>query len=260
MARRRLSRSSSRRRAGAHEVRVVLPRAWAQKLFGHDGGHGENTYIAPDYDTLVDSPILAGSPSVHEFSVSGTPHYLVNFRERGVWNGPQRRSDLAKVAETIAQFWGSVPFDRFYFFNVVGLRLNGLEHKNSTVINIPRESTSSREGYLEWLSLAATNTSTRGTSNGCGPSSWDRSTTRTRSTPEPLVCEGDHRLLRRPVPLARRRRVARRISRRAVRRRSGRFRQLRGVSSNRSSWRPSMPGSSTTAPTRTRRTPRSATT
>ena len=37
--------------------------------------------------------------SVYEFSVRGKPHYLVNFRERGVWNGPQAAQDLAKVAE-----------------------------------------------------------------------------------------------------------------------------------------------------------------
>ena len=79
----------------------------------------------------------------------------MNFRERGVWNGPQAARDLAKVAEAIAQFWGDVPFDRFYFFNIIGSAKNGLEHRNSTVLNIPLDATSSREGYLEWLSLAS---------------------------------------------------------------------------------------------------------
>ena len=109
----------------------------------------------PDYDTLVDSPIVAGTPSVYQFQVSGKPHYLVDFRERGIWNGPQAVQDLAKIAETTSRFWGEVPFDRFYFFNIIGAPRNGLEHKNSTVMNIPLESTSSREGYLDWLSLAA---------------------------------------------------------------------------------------------------------
>ena len=118
-------------------------------------GLGENTYTAPDYDTLVDSPIVAGSPSVYEFSVAGTPHYLVNFRERAVWNGPQAARDLAKVAETIAQFLGTVPFDRFYCLNIVGSAKNGLEHRNSTVLNIPLDATSTREGYLDWLNLAS---------------------------------------------------------------------------------------------------------
>ena len=147
-----LVESPSRRR---HDVRVVLPRAWTRSLSGMTAGLGENTYTAPDYDTLVDSPIVAGSPSVYEFSVGGKPHYLVNFRERAVWNGPQAARDLAKVAETIAQFWGNVPFDRFYFLNIVGSAKNGLEHRNSTVLNIPLDATSTREGYLDWLNLAS---------------------------------------------------------------------------------------------------------
>ena len=147
-----LVESPSRRR---HDVRVVLPRAWTRSVSGMTAGLGENTYTAPDYDALVDSPIVAGSPSVYEFSVGGKPHYLVNLRERGVWNGPQAARDLAKVAETIAQFWGNVPFDRYYFLNIVGSAKNGLEHRNSTVLNIPLDATSTREGYLDWLNLAS---------------------------------------------------------------------------------------------------------
>jgi predicted metalloprotease with PDZ domain len=147
-----LLESPSRR---AHDVRLVLPRAWSKSFSGMTPGLRENTYVASDYDTLVDSPIVAGSPSVYEFSVRGKPHYLVNFRERGVWNGPQAAADLARVAEAAARFWGDVPFDRFYFLNVIGSAANGLEHRNSTLMNIPLDATGSRDGYLEWLSLAS---------------------------------------------------------------------------------------------------------
>jgi predicted metalloprotease with PDZ domain len=147
-----LVESPSRR---AHDVRLVLPRAWTKSFSGMPPGARENTYVAPDYDTLVDSPIVAGSPSVYAFSVQGKPHYLVNFRERGIWNGPQAAADLARIAEAVARFWGDVPFDRFYFLNVIGSAANGLEHRNSTLMNIPLDATKSREGYLEWLSLAS---------------------------------------------------------------------------------------------------------
>ena len=147
-----LAESPSRR---VHEVRVVLPRGWTKSFSGMPPGLADNTYKASDYDTLVDSPIVAGSPAVYEFSVRGKPHYLVNFRERGVWNGPQSARDLAKVADTIARFWGDVPFERFYFFNIIGSSKNGLEHKNSAVMNIPVQATSTRAGYLDWLSLAS---------------------------------------------------------------------------------------------------------
>jgi predicted metalloprotease with PDZ domain len=147
-----LLESPSRR---AHEVRLVLPRTWAKSFSGLAPGIGANMYVAPDYDALVDSPILAGSPSVYEFTVRGSRHYLVNFRERGIWNGPQAANDLSAVAGVIADFWGEVPFDRFYFFNVIGSARNGLEHRNSTLMNIPLDSTKTRDAYLEWLSLAS---------------------------------------------------------------------------------------------------------
>ena len=147
-----LVESPSRR---AHEVRVQLPASWARSFSGMPSGVGEHTYVAPDYDTLVDSPIVAGNPAVYEFSVKGKPHYLVDFRERGVWNGPEAVRDLAKIAETVARFWNDAPFDRYYFFNVVGAPPNGLEHKTSTVMTVPRESTGTRSGFLDWLSMAS---------------------------------------------------------------------------------------------------------
>jgi predicted metalloprotease with PDZ domain len=138
-----------------HEVHLQLPPSWQRSFSGMSQGKSPNSFVAPDYDTLVDSPILAGTPEVHEFQVSGTPHYLVDFRGRGVWKGAVAVAELAKVAQTIARFWGNVPFERYYFFNIAGASLNGLEHKNSTVINIPRESTDTREGLIEWLSMAS---------------------------------------------------------------------------------------------------------
>ena len=138
----------------AHEVRMVLPQAWKGSYSGMAPGPAAHTYVAADYDTLVDSPIVAGSPSVYEFSVQGKPHYLVNFRERGVWNGAEAARDLATLSSAIAAFWGELPFDRFYFFNIIGSVRNGLEHKNSTMMNTPLE-WGSRGAYLLWLSLAS---------------------------------------------------------------------------------------------------------
>ncbi len=147
-----LLESPSRR---AHEVRLVLPKTWARSFSAMPSADGTNTYTAPDYDTLVDSPILAGTPAVHEFQVAGKAHFLVDFGERGVWTGSQAMQDLARVGETALRFWGQAPFDRYHFFNIIGAPLNALEHKNSTVIHAPRESTETRAGYLEWLSTAA---------------------------------------------------------------------------------------------------------
>jgi predicted metalloprotease with PDZ domain len=147
-----LAESPSRR---AHEVRVILPRGWARSFSGMSTGPGEGTYLAPDYDTLVDSPIVAGNPSVYEFRVLDKPHFLVNLRERGTWNGPRAVQDLAKVADAATRFWGGAPFDRYYFFNIIGAPRNGLEHKSSTVIQVPLEAARARGPYVDWLSSAS---------------------------------------------------------------------------------------------------------
>ena len=43
-----------------------------------------------DFDTLVDSPIVAGNPPVHEFMVDGKRHYLVNEGETPEFDGGPR--------------------------------------------------------------------------------------------------------------------------------------------------------------------------
>ena len=48
-----------------------------------------------------------------------------------------------------------MPIIRWTPQNVIGPVVNALEHRNSTVIQAPRESPESRAGYLEWLSTAA---------------------------------------------------------------------------------------------------------
>ena len=68
---------------------------------------GPNHYIAADYDTLVDSPIVAGNPAVYRFEVDGIPHYLVNEGEAGVWDGPRSAADTEKI---VRQYRADVGF------------------------------------------------------------------------------------------------------------------------------------------------------
>ncbi len=63
--------------AGAHEVRIELPPEWKTAMTGLEE-MGSRQYLAADYDTLVDSPILCGNPAVYPFEVDGIRHFLVN--------------------------------------------------------------------------------------------------------------------------------------------------------------------------------------
>src|SRR6185295_13799555 len=57
-----------------HSVRLELPDGWHQAMSGLDQASDRlpNHFVAPDYDTLVDRPIVAGDLSVHEFVVDGS--------------------------------------------------------------------------------------------------------------------------------------------------------------------------------------------
>ena len=140
-----------------HEVTVALPPSWKTTMTGLSdaAGGGAHHYRAADFDTLVDSPIVAGNPAVYEFSVKGKPHFLVNVGEGGVWDGPRSAADTQKIVETQAAFWGGLPYDKYVFINMITEGSGGLEHGNSTVLMTSRWRTRTRRGYADWLSLVS---------------------------------------------------------------------------------------------------------
>lgn len=138
-----------------HEVRLMLPPDWKQTITGLSAmPDGEHHYRAPDYDTLVDSPIVAGNPAVSRFDVEGKPHYLVNVGEAGVWEGARAARDLEKAVREAVKMWRRIPYDKYVFLNMITESGGGLEHKNSTVLMTTRWSTRTRAAYLGWLSSA----------------------------------------------------------------------------------------------------------
>jgi predicted metalloprotease with PDZ domain len=137
-----------------YEITVRLPPTWVRSVSGM-ASPSANTYRAPDYDALVDSPIVAGNPAIYPFTVAGKPHYLVDVAERDVWDGAKAAKDLETIVEGTSKLWGVVPYDRFYFLNIIGGPNNGLEHRNSATLNTERDSTRTRAAYLDWLHLAA---------------------------------------------------------------------------------------------------------
>jgi predicted metalloprotease with PDZ domain len=140
-----------------HEVAVVLPAHWREAFtaLSTSAQGGPHLFYAPDYDTLVDSPIYCGSPAVYRFEVEGVPHALVNEGEDGVWNGPRSAADVERLVQVAFRFWGAVPYRHFLFINLLTGGSGGLEHKDSTVLMSSRWKTRRRESYLEWLGLAA---------------------------------------------------------------------------------------------------------
>jgi predicted metalloprotease with PDZ domain len=137
-----------------YEVHLELPEAWKITASGMEE-IGPHSYFAPDYDTLVDSPILAGNPSLYRFEVDGIPHVLVNLHEDGVCDGHGTVCDTETIVRRYRQMWGSLPYEKYVFLNLLTEARGGLEHSNSMVMMSSRWSTRTRRAYLDWLSLVS---------------------------------------------------------------------------------------------------------
>jgi predicted metalloprotease with PDZ domain len=140
-----------------HHVQLELPARWKTASTGLPAAPDglPHHYLAPDYHTLVDSPILAGNLIVHSFTVEGVPHDLVIQEQESLWDGKRAAADLATVVAHYRKMWGSLPYRRYIFLNLLTEAGGGLEHSNSVCMMTSRWSTSTRRAYLSWLALAS---------------------------------------------------------------------------------------------------------
>ena len=76
---------------------------WSKVSTGLDKTAGkENSFTAPNYDILIDSPIEIGNQSIYEFEVDGKPHYLSVYGGTGNQKPEQIVADLKKIV-TVAR-------------------------------------------------------------------------------------------------------------------------------------------------------------
>lgn len=137
-----------------YTVTVDLPKGWAGVYTPLAPGAEPRVFTAPDFDTLVDSPMLAGSPQVNQFEVDGVAHYLVTLGGGGIWDNARAARNLVPLVHAERDFWGGLPYrEPYYFFNLLIGRRNGLEHKHSLVITADRSLSLTRGGIGSWLSL-----------------------------------------------------------------------------------------------------------
>jgi len=140
----------------AHEVVITPATGWARSMTAlPEMPGGAHRYRAPDFDTLADSPIVVGNPAVHEFTVDGKKHYLVNEGEGSVFDGARAAKDLEVIVREYRRMWGFLPYEKYLFLNLLTESGGGLEHKNSTVLMASRWTTRTRRSYNDWLSIAS---------------------------------------------------------------------------------------------------------
>lgn len=138
-----------------HQVSLQLPDNWSRSASALKSAGQDHQYRADNFDELVDSPIVAGNVSVYPFEASGVEHQLVNIGESGYWDGKKAAQDLKQMVEEHHRMWGTVPYDRYLFLNMISESGGGLEHNNSTLIMTSRWAFRSESRYESWLSLAS---------------------------------------------------------------------------------------------------------
>jgi predicted metalloprotease with PDZ domain len=121
-----------------HDVHLELPAAWPRAMSGLDAApdRAPTHFRADDYETLVDSPILAGNLGVREFTVDGKRHDVVSAGDVAGWDGDAAARDLARYVEEVYRFWGFLPYDKYEFLLVFRQGGGGLEHKDSTLSTV----------------------------------------------------------------------------------------------------------------------------
>lgn len=143
-------------------VEIDAPAEWRAATSlptARDDASGLRRFEAPDFDTLVDSPIEIGLHREERFEVLGKTHRYAIWPAAGATDADVRRlvDDTAKIlAEEARLFGGSLPYETYDLLLHVWPRgRGGLEHRASAALIAPPASFATREAYLDLLSLVA---------------------------------------------------------------------------------------------------------
>jgi len=135
-------------------VALAVPPGW--RSFSGMPSSGPHSFSAANWDVLVDSPIETGVNSSQRFSEGGRDYEVV-FWGKGNYDPAQISTDLRKLVSEADTIWSGYPFQRYVFMihAVDGPGGGATEHRNSTVIQIPRYAFQPRQRYLGFLSTAS---------------------------------------------------------------------------------------------------------
>ncbi len=143
-------------------VEITAPSGWRATTSlapAGDGIDGVLRFAAPDFDTLVDSPIELGMHREERFDVAGKSHRYAIWPPKSVSDADVRRlvEDTRTIVATEAKlFGGSLPYDAYDLLLHLSPRgRGGLEHNASAALIASPASFGTRDAYLDLLSLVA---------------------------------------------------------------------------------------------------------
>ncbi|CAK6688081.1 M61 family metallopeptidase [Synechococcus sp. CBW1107] len=143
-----------------HRLSLRLPAGW--QAFVPLPLQADGTWLAADFDQLVDTPVETGPHREHRFSVAGVPHRWVCWEATAPDNllkaHPTLLQDVAAVCEACCRLMGeSAPAAPEYLFvlHLLDQGYGGLEHDTSSVLQFGRQTLLKPEGYRQLLQLVA---------------------------------------------------------------------------------------------------------
>ncbi|SHH72046.1 M61 family metallopeptidase [Massilia sp. CF038] len=161
----------------AHEVDIRRPadpaaKTWRVATSLPELGakrYGFGTYVAADYDELIDHPVEMGDFALATFKAHGIAHDIVISGRVPNLDMARLQADLQAICETQIAFFEPrskrAPMNRYVFLTLaVGDGYGGLEHRASTALicaraDLPTTATPKGadvgEGYLKFLGLCS---------------------------------------------------------------------------------------------------------
>ncbi|CAM4133668.1 Predicted metalloprotease, contains C-terminal PDZ domain [Pedobacter westerhofensis] len=137
-------------------VKIIPFKGWEKVSTGLEPVAGQPfTYMAKNFDILFDSPIEVGNQEIFEFMAAGVKHTVAMYGG-GKYDPERLKVDMPKIVEEATALYGENP-NQHYTFIVHNLSKGsgGLEHLNSTVLGVARDSYATDAGYKSFLGLVA---------------------------------------------------------------------------------------------------------
>src|SRR4029078_2742664 len=116
----------------AASVDFEIPAGWKIGT-GLTGKSTARTFIAPDLQTLMESPMLVGQLSEWNFNTKGIPHRVFYWKHPNgtPFDSAAFVSGLEKIVNEAINFFGSAPYREYAFLFQDDAYSGGLEHPNS---------------------------------------------------------------------------------------------------------------------------------
>jgi predicted metalloprotease with PDZ domain len=138
------------------QLSLKFPSTWTEVSTGLEPVPGaEQIFKTESYHQLLDCPIEIGNHQVLNFEVQGVPHSIALYGKGNV-DVEKLKKDVQSIVRQELLVFDHIPYKHYTFIiQLLSRRGGGLEHQNSTLIQVSRWKFSPEEEYRKTLSLIA---------------------------------------------------------------------------------------------------------